>query len=285
MIVSARGGADPEKERTLAAVRRAAFLFLSCAFLASTSLGCSLVNRLTNRKAPGSDVVLLKKPPPPPPPAGSSAAPVVPETTSVDRVVVRWFAPETGGVTKPQFVFARELAFEARVEALADPDPDGASYRDRHVRAALDRHVAETLLASLPVDPEPKPVEIARRAEDARAILEQRAGNGNVAAGHDRVIDAAAAEGLSSDELDRMLRRQAKASLYLDRMVAPMLDPTDADLLALHRTGQTPFSDKPFDEVKDRMRRWYVGVRLAQALETYFQNARARVTIVAIKKP
>ena len=265
-------------------MRRAAFLFVSCAILAPFGLGCSLVERLTNKKPNDPDAVLLRRPPPPPPPVASSA-PVLPPTAAVDRVVVRWFAPETGGVTKPQFVFARELAFEARLEALADPDPDGASFRDRHVRAALDRHIAETLLAALPTLPEPKPEELARRAENARTILEQRAGNGNLAEGHDHVIDAAAAEGISADELDRMLRRQAKASLYLDRMVAPMLDPTDADLLALHRTGQTPFSDKPFEEVKDKMRRWNVGTRLASALETYFQNARTRVTIVVIKRP
>src|SRR6185369_2554128 len=109
-------------------------------------------------------------------------------------------------------------------------------------------------------------------------ILEQRV------RGRDKLIAAAAAEGLSSDELDAMLRRQAKASLYLDRMVAPMLEPTDLELLALHRTGQTPFSSIPFDDVKDRMKRWYVGVRLSEALDTYYQNARSRVSIVTVKK-
>jgi hypothetical protein len=266
-------------------VRRAAVLVCSCALLAGGSLGCELFGRLTGRPRAGVDTVVLRKGLPPPAPSASAALPEVPDTTAIDRVVVRWFAPETGGVTKPQFVFARELSFEARLESLVDPDPDGATYRDRHVRAALDRHIAETLLAALPTAPEPKAPEIAQRAENARAILEQRAGAGDSAAGHDRVLDAAASEGISSDELDRMLRRQAKASLYLDRMVAPMLEPTETELLALHRTGQTPFSDKPFDDVKDRMKRWYVGARLAQALETYFQNARSRVTIVVIKKP
>ncbi len=266
-------------------MRRAAVLVASCALLAGGSLGCELFGRLTNRQRAGVDTVVIRKGPPPSATASAAALPEVPETTPVDRIVVRWFAPETGGVTKPQFVFARELSFEARLEALIDPDPDGVTYRDRHVRAALDRHVAETLLAALPTTPEPKATEIAQRAENARAILEQRAGGGNPAAGHDRVLDAAAAEGISSDELDSMLRRQAKASLYLDRMVAPMLEPTETELLALHRTGQTPFSDKPFDDVKERMKRWYVGVRLAQALETYFQNARSRVTIFVVKKP
>lgn len=203
----------------------------------------------------------------------------MPETLAVDRIVVRWYAPETGGIAKPQFVLARELAFEARLEALADPDPDGASYRDRHVRAALDRHIAEVLLASLPVRPEPTPDEIATRAQGAWAMQEQRVG------GREALLAAAIAEGIDLEELNAMLRRQAKASLYLDRMIAPMLEPNEPELLALHRTGATPFSGKPFDEVKEKLKRWYVGARLSQALDAYFQNARQRVTIIAIKKP
>ncbi len=71
------------------------------------------------------------------------AAPV-----ALDRAVVRFEAPETGGALRPQFVYERELAFEARLEALADADraQGGAPYLDRHVRAALERHVAEELL-------------------------------------------------------------------------------------------------------------------------------------------
>src|SRR5271168_1430833 len=97
-----------------------------------------------------------------------------PAPTILDRVVVRWHAPETGGPPKPQFIFERELAFEARLESLADPDAEPGPYHDRHVRAALDRHIAETLLATLPVLPAPDPRTIAARAEAARAILEQR---------------------------------------------------------------------------------------------------------------
>ncbi len=202
-------------------------------------------------------------------------------TLAVDRVVVRWHAPETGGIAKPQFVFARELSFEARIEGLLDPDPDGSAYSDRHVRAALDRHIAETLLAALPTLPEPRPTEIAVRAEDARGVLAQRVG------GRERLLEAAASEGISSDELDAMLRRQAKASLYLDRMVAPMLEPTEIELKALHRAGQTPFTKDDFEDkaVKDRVKRWYIGVRLSQALDTYFQNARSRISIVTVKSP
>lgn len=259
-------------------------LVLSCAILSAGGFGCSLLQQLAGRNTKAAEVsggVRATRPETSADPAPAA----VPETSAVDRVVVRWFAPETGGVSKPQFIFARELSFEARLEALADPDPDAATYRDRHVRAALDRHIAETLLASLPTVPEPKAVEVAQRAQGARTVLEQRVGGNNPELGRARLASAATAEGLSAEELEAILRRQAKASLYLDRMVAPMLEPTEMELLALHRSGGTPFSSQPFEEVKERMKRWYVSVRMSQSLETYYQNARSRVTIVTVKRP
>jgi hypothetical protein len=195
--------------------------------------------------------------------------------TVLDRVVVRWQAPETGGPAYPQFIFERELAFEARIEALADPDLDSepGPYHERHIRAALERHIAESLLAKLPVLKEPGSKAIAALAEVARGILEQRVH------GRARLIAAAAAEGMGSGELDALLRRQAKASVYLDQMVAPMLETGELELRDLLRSGATPFKDRPFDAVKDELSRWYVGQRLAQAVEAYFQNARSRVVI------
>src|SRR6185436_18981215 len=91
----------------------------------------------------------------------------------VDRAAVRFDAPETGGIARPQFVFERELAFEARLEALGDPDRSerASPYLDRHVRAALERHVAEELLSHLAMDPEPSPEEIKRRGSAALGVL------------------------------------------------------------------------------------------------------------------
>jgi hypothetical protein len=151
-------------------------------------------------------------------------------------------------------------------------------YPERYVRAALDRHIAESLLASLPVQPPVAPQEIAARAEAARAVLEQRV------RGRDRLIAAAAAEGISSDELDTLLRREARASLYLDRMIAPMLEPSPVELRALHQAGATPFKNDEFERVQPALVRWYIGQKLSKAIETYYSNARNRVTLVMIKK-
>jgi hypothetical protein len=191
----------------------------------------------------------------------------------IDRVVVRWSSPATGGSLKPQFILARELAFEARVEAMAEGLDAHDRITDRHVRAALERHVTESILASLPVDPPPTPKEVAQSAEAARLILEQRV------SGRSRLHEAATAEGMVAEELNALLRRRARASLYLDRMVAPMLEPTEADLREVHRSGESPFTDQPFEQVAPQMRRWLVATRLSAALGQYFRNAQSRITL------
>jgi hypothetical protein len=209
-------------------------------------------------------------------PLARADAPSVP--ILLDRVVVRWYAPETGGPSRPQFVFERELAFEARLESLADPDPEEGPYHDRHVRIALDHHIAETLLAALPILDAIDPKALAARAEAARRVLEDRVH------GRPKLIEAAAAEGVGSDELDALLRRKARARLYLEKMIGPMLEPSELELRTLWRTGATPFKGQYFDQIKAALSSWYVEERLAHETDAYFQKARARV-VVRMSRP
>lgn len=200
------------------------------------------------------------------------------EPLLVDRAVARFHAPDMGGAHSPHFVYERVLAFEARLEALGDSSrgADPAPFRERHVTSALERHVAETLLAGLRIDPEPTEAELARQAQNARASIVERVG------GEAALLAAARAEGMGARDLLEILRRKARASLYLDRMVAPMLDPSDAELEALHRTRRTPFRDLPFSQIRLALRRWYVSARLSAAVQSFYQNARGRLTLVIL---
>ena len=202
-----------------------------------------------------------------------SGEPASAQSVEVDRVVLRFTAPELGGPRSPRFVFARVLSFEARVESLADPDRQGGAFRERHVSAALERHVAETLLASLRIDPEPSSAALRTQAAAAARRMEERAG------GRDALLEAARLEGISERELVGLYLRQARASLYLDRMVAPMLAPSDAELRLLYRNEKTPYRDAPFETILPALRRWYVATRLQAALAAFYQNARARLEI------
>ncbi|HSC88012.1 MAG TPA: hypothetical protein VLC09_12105 [Polyangiaceae bacterium] len=211
-------------------------------------------------------------------PAKEPAAEPATRRYLVDRAVVRFSAPETGGRTQPLFIFERELAFEARLMALADPahPAEAEPFRRHHVQAALERHVAESLLAALQMSPEPTAEEFSRQQQAARDQLVQQVG------GEAALVEAARAEGMSSLGLRALLRRRARASLYLDRMVAPMLSPSVLELRRVHAETKTPFSDQPFELARPGLERWYVGRSLAQALGSYFQNARARLSLVYI---
>lgn len=215
-----------------------------------------------------------------------------PPAEDLDRAVVRWHARGTGGVKKPRFITARELAFEARLEALTAHTTKTAPYTNKDLRAALQRHISENMLASLPVNPKPTPKQVASYAESARELIVQRIASDvegtaeeRRAHGLGKIDDARKAEGISREELDALLRRRARASWYLDRMVAPMLQPSELDLREAHRRGETPFTAQPFDEVKEPIRRWYVSARLQAALERYFRNVRSRVTVLVIGRP
>lgn len=198
----------------------------------------------------------------------------------VDRALARFWAPDTGGVQSPHFVYERVLRFEARLEALADSNRSagGEPYRARHVNDALERHIAETLLSSLRIDPEPDEAALIRQMQAARVRLVERVG------GEEPLARAAHAEGLGARDLLQMLRRQARASLYLDRMVATMLDPSDAELRTLHRTRQNPFRELPFERIEPGLRRWYVAQRLAAAVQSFYQNARSRITFTPLSE-
>jgi hypothetical protein len=203
------------------------------------------------------------------------------ESVIVDRAVVRFEAPETGGARRPRFVFERELSFEARLEALADPDRAALGetpYRDRHVTAALDRHIAETILGALRIEPEPTLAELDQQSQLARRMLSDRAGG-------PAVLDAAReAEGLSEREFGRLLLQKARASLYLDRMVTPMLEPSLAELRSLHKSTNTPFRDAPFDTIRPALLRWYVSRRLNAAVASFYENARSRIDVTVLRR-
>lgn len=202
--------------------------------------------------------------------------PASPARSIVDRTVVRFTAPETGGNVSPRFIFERVLAFEARVEALADPahrSSELAPYSETHVRAAMERHIAETLLASLSIDPKPSARTIEAQMNLAQAMLVHQVGA-------ERLRAAAASEGIDTQELRRLFRRRALASLYLHHMVAPMLAPREAALRELHQ--KTPLASQPFDKVKSELARLYVSRALGEAVSAFYQNARSRLNVTIL---
>jgi hypothetical protein len=204
----------------------------------------------------------------------------------MERAVVRFYSPETGGAAHPRFVDQRVLAFEARLESMAErPEGIGDGYQERHVRAALEHHVGEEMLASLankliggsPPNRRPSEGDLARIGSDLKAALDERLG------GKAQVEAAAAAEQLDEGELEAITRREALAAWYLDRAVSPLLQPTDEQLREVFRTSAHPFRGRPFDEVRGALAGWFVVERVRVAETAFYQGARTRVTVVVTR--
>lgn len=195
----------------------------------------------------------------------------------VDRAVVRYVSPETGGSAHPRFLTERELAFFARVEALIEQttlDPD--EYPERYVHAAVDRLVARSMLASLMIQRGVEPPELPRLSLEARGELEARVGSGALA-------DALKREGIDEDELLSFLRDQVRATYYIDRAMTPILSVTEDALRAAFRSMLHPYRKEKFDDVRSKLRLWLVTERLRAAELEFFQGARARVKISAVR--
>lgn len=202
--------------------------------------------------------------------------------TLVDRTVVRFYAPETGGSSLPRFVGERVLAFEARLEAMTERT-EIEGYADRHVRAALEHDVSEQMLArlgdklvsDLPAERRPKAEDLARESRWVADAIVERLG------GRVRVDAAARTEGLDGAEVDALLGRAAAAAWYLDRAVAPLLHPSDEQLRDVYRTSAHPYRAMPFEQARAPLERWFVVERLRVAEAAFLQTARSRVHIAA----
>lgn len=202
-----------------------------------------------------------------------SARPAAAERpVTVDAAAVRFYAPDLGGVMTPRFITERELAFEARLLALEE-DPAGTP-QARHVRAAVEAHVTEAILASLPLEPRVDPAAVARAVELFRAGVERRVG------GRAALERAEQAEGIAPSELATILVREARAAVYVDRAVTPLFAIDEDRLRETYRTTSNPFRGHPFETIRDDLARWLTIETFRAAEQAYLQSARSRITIV-----
>ena len=215
--------------------------------------------------------------PPSTPSAPSTPATKAPRVT-LDRVAVRFYSPETGGSSHPRYITERTLAFEARFEALNDENAVSAAYDERYVRAAMERHVAEEILATLMVEQGIEPLNLPRQVDEWREGLLQRIG------GVDALRAAEQAEGIDDDELEAILRRRVRAAAYVDKSITPILHPSDEQLREVYRTSSHPFKGLKFEDARVPLLRWFVAERLRLAESAFLQAARTRVKIVVVTK-
>lgn len=199
------------------------------------------------------------------------------DSAVLDRVLVRFYAPEAGGTQRPRFITERTLSFEARLLAMSEQGASAnAPPQDRHLHVALERHVAEELLSFLGIEAGKDPPYLARLADEARSELEQRVG------GEGPLRRAAEIEHIDPEEVQSLFLRHARAAYYLDKNVTPLLDPSEEQLRDVFRTSAHPFRDKKFDDARGEFARWFIAERVKAAESTFLQTARTRVKIVIV---
>jgi hypothetical protein len=206
-----------------------------------------------------------------------------PAPTVIDRAVVRFYAPELGGTLQPRFVGERLLAFEARLEAMAEsPDGIGDGYDEERVRMALDHHVsaevaatlAHKLIAALPPSRRPGQDELsAVRVQLSTALFERLGGEARVQA-------AARAEQLDASELDELMAQRALAAWYIDRAVTPILQTNEEQLREVFRTAAHPYRGRPFEEVRAALERWFIVERVSVAESAFLQGVRVKIVLL-----
>ena len=201
-----------------------------------------------------------------------------PDRAMVDRVAVRYYAPETGGSSRPRFILERVLAFEARLEALGEESAliGSVPYQERHLRAAVERHVAEDLLSALMIERGSEPPDLPGLTAQAREALVDRVG------GRAPFAAAMTAESIDESEVIALLRRRMRAAFYVDRAITPILHPNEEELHEVYRTTAHPFRASKFEDVKPQLLRWFVLERLRVAESAFLQTARTRLKIVNV---
>jgi hypothetical protein len=194
---------------------------------------------------------------------------------NVDRVVLRYYAPETGGAARPRFITERMLAFETRLEAMSEDNRNVASnYPERYVRAAVARHVTEEILAALLVERDTDPPDLVALTQDARAAWIDRVGGLNA------FDQAMVAESIDDSEVTTMLRRQMRAAYYIDRTFTRFLHPSEDELREVFRTSLHPYRNLAFDEAEKPLARWLLQEKLRVAEAAYLQSATTRIKMV-----
>jgi len=209
---------------------------------------------------------------------GASSAPPVPSKV-IDRVVARFSDPESGQASGAiRFVMMRELVVDAWLVAYerAAPGSKPTGFDEKQLRAALERHVIEEVLSERLGETIAESV-IDKRAIEARTALELAVGTGRI----EQAVASANGGAVSGGtvELASILRRRARAEIYLELAISQPVDVSETDLRAAYAKPPSPLMGKTFEEAAPALRIALRSARLRDASQAYYQAVRGRLKL------
>ncbi len=145
------------------------------------------------------------------------------------------------------------------------------------LRASLEELVGEALLAR-----EARRVQVG--APSTRALREERAALADLAGGVEALAAVVSALGATEAEVATMVERRALVRLFLDANLRGGTQVSDAEVAALHESGEHPFLGQDLDEVREPLRALIRRRRIETAVARWIEVLRAR-TIVRLVAP
>lgn len=204
----------------------------------------------------------------------ANAAPVV-----ADRAVARFSDPEASDQSASlRFVMMRELVIEAWFTAFERSPTSTPSIDDKTLRIALERHVIEAVLGTRALPP-------AVEARVPKALADVKLALAVSVGGDARLVEAltrATGSATGGDaELETILKRRARAELYLEVATGQVYDPSEIELRAAHQK-LAMFSKVPYDEVAKPVRAYLRTQRLREGAQAYHQAVRSKLRLEII---
>lgn len=209
----------------------------------------------------------------------AAAPPSVSAPVVADRAVARFSDPEAADATGAlRFVMMRELVIEAWLVAYERAPTGSPSIDDKTLRLALDRHVIEAVLGAraLPAVWEAK---VDKQTTDARNA-EVLAVGGASRFSEFLIRATGSAEG-GAAELATILRRRARAELYLETAIGLAYEPNEGELHTLH--GKL-LSKEPFDAAAPILRAYLRTMKLREGAQAYHQAVRSKLRLEIVSE-
>jgi hypothetical protein len=204
----------------------------------------------------------------------ASAAPIV-----GDRAVARFSDPEASDQQASlRFVMMRELVIEAWLVAYERAPIGTPTIDDKALRIALERHVIEAVLGTRALTPAIE-AKVPKAFDDVKLALQ-------VSVGGEARLNEAIARATGNDkgadaELETILKRRARAELYLEIATGGGYEPNEAELRAAHQKLPM-FAKVPYDEVAKPIRAYLRTQRLREGAQAYHQAVRSKLRLEII---